>query len=783
MLQPTQDSKTFLEVLFPSLDNEFIEARLFPIKSESNLKPIQKFYSSKEEVLNALPELLNMQSQGYGIYVGVCPRKEQKGTKEAVGRVHVLWADLDAKGFGDDKQKAFEAIHQFMRKPTMIVDSGHGYHAYWLLKEALTEMWLVEGCLKGIANAVNADSAVCEVSRVMRLPGSVNNKDEANQILVKIVELSQDAVYGLEDFDSFKVTKVEGQEVTQEVKAENWIAQALTGLKEGNRNTVFSQIIGRLIYDKYTPEEAYAMLQPHAEKCQYPLGELKQQIEHLFKDYENDSGDKPKSLIGDILASNVFLFHDQYQEPFILVKSPHPQIMSLKSKLFLNWVKGFSWKKYQVALSDDTIKKEIGVLEAKALFDGPELTVHVRVAKHNNEYFYDLGKGKFVHINSQEWKIVDEAPVYFKQLNHQRPQVEPASGGNLQELLKFINLPTDASKCKDNELLLLVWIVAAFIPGFPHPALTFFGPHGSAKSTLCTLLKGLVDPSELELTSPPKSIDDFMITCVNHWLVPMDNLSSISTELSDALCRAVTGGGSSKRQLYTDADEIIFRFKRVIVINGINLVVDKPDLLSRSLMIELEKIPNHLRRSEKELWGEFELSKAKILGAIFDAVVKAIDEYKNVKLQNKPRMADFMEWGVAIAKVLGYQQHDFEEAYYKNIDSQHRLALEGSTVAQVVIKFMENRPAGANVFTPTELYKELCSLAEVMKVEKSHDWPKGANWLWRKIVEVRTNLEAVGITVTKEDNTGNKVSASTPRRIVLTKVVKNADSADDAVQS
>ena len=48
-------------------------------------------------------------------------------------------------------------FHCATLKPTMIVDSGHGYHAYWKLKEAQTDAGLIESCLKGIANAVNAD--------------------------------------------------------------------------------------------------------------------------------------------------------------------------------------------------------------------------------------------------------------------------------------------------------------------------------------------------------------------------------------------------------------------------------------------------------------------------------------------------------------------------------------------------------------------------------------------------------------------------------------------------
>src|SRR5258708_33278070 len=113
MLQPTQELKTFLEVVFQSLNNKFLEVRMFPARSEINLKPIQYFYSSKDEIINAFPELLNKQPKGYGVYIGVCPRNEKKGTKESVSRVHVLWADLDGKSFTGNKEEALKCLKGF----------------------------------------------------------------------------------------------------------------------------------------------------------------------------------------------------------------------------------------------------------------------------------------------------------------------------------------------------------------------------------------------------------------------------------------------------------------------------------------------------------------------------------------------------------------------------------------------------------------------------------------------------------------------------------------------
>jgi hypothetical protein len=47
---------------------------------------------------------------------------------------------------------------------------------------------------------------------------------------------------------------------------------------------------------------------------------------------------------------------------------------------------------------------------------------------------------------------------------------------------------------------------------------------------------------------------------------------------------AVTGGAFSKRQLYSDANDVIFQFCRTFILNGINILSASPDLLDRSII-------------------------------------------------------------------------------------------------------------------------------------------------------------------------------------------------------
>ena len=65
--------------------------------------------------------------------------------------------------------------------------------------------------------------------------------------------------------------------------------------------------------------------------------------------------------------------------------------------------------------------------------------------------------------------------------------------------------------------------------------------------------------------------------------------------ISDQLCRAVTGSGFTKRELYSDDNDIIYNFRRCLGFNGINLAATKADLLDRGIIMALERIPESKR--------------------------------------------------------------------------------------------------------------------------------------------------------------------------------------------
>jgi len=450
-------------------------------------------------------------------------------------------------------------------------------------------------------------------------------------------------------------------------------------------------------------------------------------------------------LVTLLETEGVQLFHDDLSDSFARVPiRNHREVWRCRSKDFRRWLARGFWKSEEKAIGCDALSSALNVVESWARFDGDEHTLHNRVARHDGAIWYDLADEgwRAVRITGKAWSVVADPPILFRRYSHQRSQLEPAGGGDLRDLLRFVNLGDPSQG-----LLLLVYVVCCFVPDIPHPIPVLHGPQGSAKTTLFRMLRRLVDPSAVEVLSFPHSETELVQQLSHHWAPYYDNISTLSSSVSDILCRAVTGEGFSKRELYSDDEDFIYTFRRCVGMNGVNVVVHKPDLLDRCMLFGLELIDPAQRKPEEVIWREFEEARPRLLGGVFDVLSRAMTLRGSVDLAALPRMADFALWGCAIARALGHSEEEFLAAYEGNTDARNEEALQASPVAAMVVELMEQRTEWEG--TPTDLLVELKELAEQRRVNtKAKGWPQAAHALSRRLNEVRPNLAAVGIGIT-----------------------------------
>ena len=193
------------------------------------------------------------------------------------------------------------------------------------------------------------------------------------------------------------------------------------------------------------------------------------------------------------------------------------------------------------------LQDALGILEAKALFDGDEMPVHVRVAEQDGKIYVDLANDSWeaVEIDRDGWRVISDPPVRFRRPKGMKPLPHPTDGGSVDALRPFVNIKDERDWC-----LTKGWLVGAFRPTGPYPVLILQGEQGSAKTTLARVLRAVVDPSTAPVRTVPRGEHDLVIAANNSRLLALDNLSSLPPWLSDALCRLSTGGGFGTRTLY-----------------------------------------------------------------------------------------------------------------------------------------------------------------------------------------------------------------------------------------
>lgn len=116
---------------------------------------------------------------GRGMFNCVSTINGVKRNKDACVECGFLHADIDFKNVVEDEPTIRERLRTLRYPPSIIVRSGNGLHCYWLFKEAIDvqeHRERIEAALRQLADLVAGDLQVCEVSRLMRLPGSHNSK-------------------------------------------------------------------------------------------------------------------------------------------------------------------------------------------------------------------------------------------------------------------------------------------------------------------------------------------------------------------------------------------------------------------------------------------------------------------------------------------------------------------------------------------------------------------------------------------------------------------------------
>ncbi len=461
------------------------------------------------------------------------------------------------------------------------------------------------------------------------------------------------------------------------------------------------------------------------------------------------------------IADKATLFHDKTRTPFAEIAiGDHREVHPIEGREFEEHLSSCLWRLQGIAASSSALTAAKRVICSKAKFDGECIDVHVRIHRDEDTVYYDVGDDNWnvISIDKKGWRILRESPVLFRRHSKSVKQTTPMRGGNVDHLRKFFHLSST-----DDWTLLFSWLIAGLIPGTPRPALVIKGEQGTAKSTTARVIRRLIDPSASEVCAPPENEREFVQSISHGWLSVFDNVAAIKAWLSNALCRAITGGAFEKRKLFTDDEDIVIEFRRLILLNGIGDIVTQPDIIDRSIIITLRHFLPGERKTENEFWADFEKQHSHLFGALLDITAKTLFHLPNATAPEGYRMADFAHIGVAVEKAMAWPRGQFTRALKSNAEQQVEDSLEASAVATAVMSLLKLTPSWEG--TASDL---LSILTNHTSYDCSHspDWPKRANDLGSELSRVSPSLRKMGIEIQRyrRGHTGQRITSI--RRII-----------------
>ena len=443
------------------------------------------------------------------------------------------------------------------------------------------------------------------------------------------------------------------------------------------------------------------------------------------------------------IGERTTLFHDDDGTAYAGVSTEVGgfRVMAVNGKDFRLWLNRVFYEENGKPPKTSSVVEACATLEARARYDGEQHRLSSRFAQRDSEVWIDLvdSTGRGIHVSPEGWSI-EPAPLMFRRFGHQSPLPVPCDTSDTSDALKlkhFLHLPSEEDLC-----LVLCWMTVAALANTARPLLVLHGPAGSGKTVAARVLRDLLDPSSTPAIHA-NGRDTELAQILSHHAMPIfDNLPVLNDWKSNMLCTAVTGGGFSKRSLYSDEEDTTFSYKQAILLTGITIPATAPDLLDRSLLVHLNRVPDYERRTEDELLEAFRQARPAILGALLSALSRALGNAHRFRKRALPRMADFAAYGAAAADALGFGADMFFKAYERNIQNQIWEVIDGSLLAKAVVDFA--RTLGSRTWrgSATHLLEVLDKFRDGTSAT---DWPRSPDSLGKRLRSLEATLLEAGV--------------------------------------
>lgn len=230
----------FLNVLYSGFFNKVHENMCLVLTTATtDFKNLEFYWYKLSEIDVLVEQALHASKDGLSVYINICPQDQEaayakkgniytRGDEYTVVAVPGFWIDIDIKGPGHSKSNLPETMEDALQlleavpfPPSMIVSTGGGIHAYWILEEPF---YVTDNVQRDKAKSISAhiQSSIIrnakekglavdntkDLARLYRMAGSVNRKNDPK--LVKIMQ-KNDCRYRFADFEALLTITSESQ--------------------------------------------------------------------------------------------------------------------------------------------------------------------------------------------------------------------------------------------------------------------------------------------------------------------------------------------------------------------------------------------------------------------------------------------------------------------------------------------------------------------------------------------------------------------------------------------
>ena len=473
-------------------------------------------------------------------------------------------------------------------------------------------------------------------------------------------------------------------------------------------------------------------------------------------DNSNEAQRSVQDKLVDMALQKCTLFANSEERAFVTYNSS-PSVQEhwpVLSNEFRRTLGQWYYDAYKKAPKKEYLSEACESLAGRAFYEGETHEVYLRVAVQDDKWYIDLCNPAWqvVEISTSGWCVLDRSPVRFVRSKNMTALPLPKTGGSIDELWTFINIP-DKSR-----LLVLGWIAESLRQNTQKPVLELLGGKGTGKSHATEILRSLVDPSTAPLRNFPGSDEALFVSSQFNWVMTYENQSHLTDRQQDLLCQVSTGSAYVKRTSHTDADETVLQALRPQIINGITPMATRMDLIDRCISVELNTLSNNLRKSKNALVQKYTEAHPRILGALFQVIADALKELPNIQLKAPPRLVDFGMMGEAVGRVIGCQQ-SFCDLIRQNKKGMSMMSLEASPVCMALMKFCENNQSD-HIYSGN--YAGLLSRLEQYRPYGSRGWVDSAKGLAGVLKRNASGFADIGIHLTfpapdERRNTGYRI--------------------------